>query len=674
MNTSEMFAKKAQGALFPPPFKPYDYQIPIVKIVIEAILKGLNGFIVQPTATGKSTESAFIARSCILLHDMKGIYLYDENDGLIQARKSFEHIFGKNQIKCANFFGYNKKDDVTNADIVFASFQLMNNYHERWYKMFDQNHFDFMIVNEAHHGQAVTYRSVIEHFTCPRIGMTGTPERMDGLDILEIFDRVLVDIPLEEAIAKNWISPIEYHVLGHNLSSKRLKEVVRQYIEEGKKISIKQINESIFIDELDTEMLSEVYKFSFPEDDSPRQTKIFCENIVHVNRIVALLKKDGHTAEVAHSKMGPSHNSKSLEGFRQSTTQFLVSVDKYNEDIDIPSIEVVVFFRTTDSKTVFLQQLGRGLRKGKPKLYALDFVGNAERMVMLSELEIKIQEYTENGSLIDKHTISLESLGFELRWHGYSPDVLNLIQAITLGKYKTWQEAGEVAVKSNIRSCTSYEKNYKRIDLRLPAAPYNFYKDFPGWDTFLNREVPPKNWLNLNIIIKSNNLHTANKTATDFIESVKSKNPEWIKNCTWKERTMDYYHPKLASLIIEKFKANIPAPNDWKTAQAILRSVRQNNVPVSIPRIITIVAPFRESNPKWFKMFLAKSDIKEHYHPLLVKLIVSKLSEKEYAPQGWLSIKSLCLNNKWFLKVLLDFIKPYRTTNPAWKLSLTSRG
>src|SRR3990167_9361044 len=253
MNTSEMFAKKAQGALFPPPFKPYDYQIPIVKIVIEAILKGLNGLIVQPTATGKSTESAFIARSCILLHDMKGIYLYDENDGLIQARKSFEHIFGKNQIKCANFFGYNKKDDVTNADIVFASFQLMNNYHERWYKMFDQNHFDFMIVNEAHHGQAVTYRSVIEHFTCPRIGMTGTPERMDGLDIVEI----------------------------------------------------------------DTEMLSEVYKFSFPEDDSPRQTKIFCENIVHANRIVALLKKDGHTAEVAHSKIGPSHNSKSLEGFRQ---------------------------------------------------------------------------------------------------------------------------------------------------------------------------------------------------------------------------------------------------------------------------------------------------------------------------------------------------------------------
>ena len=184
---------KYLGKPLPPPFPPYDYQIPIIKKMISAILKGEHGLIIQPTATGKSVEASFVSRACILIHKMKGIYLYDENEGLDQARKRFELILGKNEVICANFFGYGKDYSVTEADMVFASFQSLNNHHEKWYQMFDPNHFDFIIVNEAHHGQAVTYKEVIDYFNCSKIGMTATPERMDNKDILEIFDTVLHD-------------------------------------------------------------------------------------------------------------------------------------------------------------------------------------------------------------------------------------------------------------------------------------------------------------------------------------------------------------------------------------------------------------------------------------------------------------------------------------------------
>lgn len=629
MSKENKLDNRAGKSLFPPPVKPYkEYQVQIIKDVIDAILNGLNGLVIQPTATGKSTEAAFIARSCILLHGMRGIYLYDENDGLHQARKSFEYIFSKNKVKCANFFGNEKDDDVTESDIVFASFQAMNNHHEKWYKMFDKNHFDFMLVNEAHHGQAVTYKTVIEHFNCPRIGFTGTPERMDGLNILEVFDRVLAEITLVEAIVKGWVSQVEYHVLGHNLSSKKLKELVRDYTEEGKKISIKQLNESIFIDELDTEMMKKVYEYAFPEKEAKRQTKIFCENIEHANRIVAQIKKDGHNAEVAHSKMTMNHNTNALESFRRSEIQFLVSVDKYNEDIDIPNIEVVVFFRTTDSKTVFFQQLGRGLRRGKPKLYVLDFVGNTDRMLILDDIETEIRKYTKNEIVLDKHKINIDSLGFTLKWHGYSPDVLKLIQAIQLGKYGTWQEASEVVKKLKIPNSGTYRKsNERKKDPRLPGIPDEFYKDFPGWDIFLERETNEEDWGTISWIERTTP-GSSHKNIRKFIQPYRNTNKEWFKEFHVSGRPREHIHPVLIKKIKDihtKNNLDLP-PTDWRTPNNLIMYEFKNTNRKSLMKFAN---SFREYNPDWFAMYYSKSAEKyiEYYHPDLVKLIIEQFKK-----------------------------------------------
>ncbi len=661
-------ALRLKGNIFPPPFNPYiEYQVPIIKIIIDAILKKLNGLVIQPTATGKSTEAAFVARSCILLHNMRGIYLYDENDGLHQARKNFEYIFGQNQIKCGNFFGGSDRTNIMEADLVFASFQSMNNFHREWYKMFTKDHFDFMLVNEAHHGQAVTYRPVIEYFECPHIGFTGTPERMDGLDILEIFDRVLVNMTLEEAIAKGRVSPVEYHILGNNLSSKHLRQLTVGFVEKGKKISLKQVNESIFIDELDTEMLKEVYKFAFPEDEASRQVKIFCENIVHANRIVSQIKSDGHNAEVAHSKMGDRHNSNSLERFRQSTIQFLISVDKYNEDIDIPSIEVVVFFRTTDSLTVFLQQLGRGLRKGKPKLYVLDFVGNAERMLLLRELQERIKSYTK-GMPIDKHRLDFTSLGFELKWHGYTPDTLKLIQAIQLGKYKTWQEASKSTIGLKIGSSTEYLKlKAYRKDPRLPPNPYYAYSDFPGWLIFLSKEIAPKGWQSASQIVSSSKLFVGYDDIKKFANQYRSINFNWFKNYYDQVgKLVEYYHPDLVDEILKGLADKKFATKDWFLLGEVASFFNKN--PPVISRIISNLT-LKEEFPELIKSFMgAKHKSFIHYHADLFEKIKNELNKQIPPPEGWES--ATALRNKEDLTVSFEGIKnftdPFKKSNPDW--------
>lgn len=487
---------RGAGNIFPPPLTPYDWQVPIIKAMVDTILAGKNGLVLQPTATGKSVEAAFAARACILLHGKRGIYLYDENEGLEQARKRFEYIFGQNQVKYANFFGYGKDHGlIDDADIVFASFQSLNNHHEKWYQAFDPTRFDFMIVNEAHGGQAVTYKEVIDYFQCSKIGMTATPDRMDGKDILEIFGTVIFEMTLEEAIVKGRVAEIEYHIKSHGLSTQKLKDICREVLEEGKRISIKQLNETIFIDALDDEVFKEVYAYAFPADGDPRQTLLFCENIAHANRVAERIKRDGHTAEAIHSHHGKGHNRRAMQNFREGKLQFLISVDKLNEDIDVPNVEVAAFLRSTSSLTVFFQQLGRTLRKTlyKRKAIILDFVANVERIMIISDLMGRVKTAQEKFKLADglplqKDPLHVTGTGFEFLLTSEVVDMMKVLERIREGWYETWQEASVAAIGLGIRIQKEYMQRYKE-DSRLPSNPWHFYPDFPGIGIFLNNAL-----------------------------------------------------------------------------------------------------------------------------------------------------------------------------------------
>jgi superfamily II DNA or RNA helicase len=544
----------------PPPFLPYTYQVPIIKDMTKVILEGKSGLVIQPTATGKSVEAAFTARACILLHNMKGLYLYNENEGIEQARIKFAEVFAGNNILCGNFFGYGRDEFVYRADMVFASFQSLNSHHGKWYTTFDKNHFGFVIVNEAHHGQAETYKEVIQHFECGKIGMTATEKRMDGKDIEELFPHIICEIRLEKAIANQWVCPLEYLTLANGISEYRLKKICHDILKKGKRVSLRQLNETIFIESLDREILKEVYAYALPINEKSRQTLFFCENINHANHVLRLLQKDGMSAEAIHSKLPSQKNRSVMKRFRNGEIQFLLSVDKLNEDIDLPNVEVGVFLRATSSENIFLQQLGRLLRKTpqKEKAYVLDFVGNVERIVMVQQLQEKVERfYLKDKVSAPKDLIHIKGYGFKFMFDRQFKNILEVLRVIREGAYPTWKEASDVIIKAGIITSTQYLRRYKTIDLRLPADPSKVYKDFPGWDVFLNKQTSPNAWKTAFEI--SQKVKIGKKIIITFVKREYENNKSWVKKYWRQGQYIEHYHPSLVAIIKRKFSKK----KDW---------------------------------------------------------------------------------------------------------------
>ncbi len=667
---------------FPTPITAYKYQVPIIKKIVERILEGKNGLVIQPTATGKSIEAAFVSRICILLNGMRGLYLYNENEGLYQARNKFEYIFGKNDIVCSSFFGNQRDFDVDKADMVFASFQSLNNHRQKWYELFDKNHFDFIIVNEGHHSSAVTYREVIDYFNCSKIAMTATPKRMDGKDILHIFEEVIYEMSLEEAIARAWVAKVEYHICSHGISSQKLKKICAEVLEEGKRITIKQLNETIFVKKLNESILEEIYKHAFPQYETPLQTIIFCENIKHAEETIAILKDSKKSVEIIHSKKTSIHNHNALENFKENKFQFLIVVDKLNEDIDIPNVELAVFLRATDSQTVFLQQLGRVLRRTKLKDTAiiLDFVANCERLLMVNEMMEKISNFSQqigkntesdknNKKQLEKGLLYVSGEGHDFIVEKGSVVLYDLLKRINVDFYETWQEASDAAKKIDIFNSTEYFilKRF-REDPKLPSNPSVVYKNFPGWAIFLGNEIPPDGWISASEISRINNLYISFEVIKGFIDKFRIKNPEWFKRySSVKGRKIEYYHPELIKLISNEFKNKKLCPNDdWLLLNSISTKL---NITTKVTKGIIGLLKLDKSKSLFIQRFMNESHkLFYYYHISLIPKIEEVLEKRKSKSDGWRSTTSL--RKEKDLVVAFDAVKlftnQFRKTNPEW--------
>lgn len=469
--------------------QPFHYQFPVIQAVKKSLETRDAILFTMATGLGKTITSAFIVRD-FLWAGKRGLFLCHENDILAQAEQEYRKVNG-NHILYKTFYGQHTKDwSADTAQMLFASFQSLNNWHEKWYQAFEPTHFDFMVVDESHHGQALSYKEVINYFSCKKIGMTATPDRMDEKNIREIFGEEVYSIPLEEGIANRWLADVEYHIVSDGIDNRKLSQICKKVLNEGKRLSVKQINESIFIKERDLaeKLIIEEYS-QIKKLTKSKQTMIFCENIEHADNLSKYFKKVG----VVHSEMSEGHNTKTLRDFKKGKLQYILSVDKFNEGVDVPDVEVVVFLRATNSMTVFFQQLGRGLHKKAgvyKKVVVLDFVANCERLIMVRDLMNRVKDLApkeDKLSLLDANPFHISGKGFDFTFSDQLVDVMKVIEALRKGFYPTWQEASEVAIGLGIKTNQEYGKRYKE-DIRLPSFPYVFYKDFPTWPIFLNTQ------------------------------------------------------------------------------------------------------------------------------------------------------------------------------------------
>lgn len=357
--------------------RPFVYQRPCLRRLRIVRKKGIKkALVVMASGLGKTVTVAFELKNW--LSSNKGsrvLYLCHQNDILSDAREKFEKVLGKEPLNYGYYHGEIKEP---NAQILFASFQTMRSHM----KKFQRNEFKYIIIDESHHTHAKTYKPVVEYFQ-PKflLGVTATPDRTDLRDIRDVFGRETFSLNLPEALANRHLAPVDYRLVTDELVE--LSKIKNSY-----KLTLKELNKRLFIPKRDNE-IAKIIRERTEHIKNPR-IMIFCRSIKHAERFCNHVPG----ATPIHSKLSQKEQLKRLTAFRQGLVSIAVTVDKFNEGIDIPEINVIVFLRSTQSNTIFYQQLGRGLRKirNKKGVLVLDFVANCERIKMIHDLVGKIRE------------------------------------------------------------------------------------------------------------------------------------------------------------------------------------------------------------------------------------------------------------------------------------------
>ena len=358
-------------------YRPWEYQTECLDAVQTVRDQGLKrALIVMATGLGKTVTMAFDAKKYREKRGGRVLFLCHNNDILAQAKTTFQAVNGSD---CS--YGYFNGDEkhFHHVDFLFASFQTMEESRD----LFDPKEFAYIQVDESHHSQADTFRSTIEYFD-PEflLGATATPDRLDQLDIRDIFGQEVFYLPLEEAMARGLLTPVDYRLLTDEISTSEVLET-----EEGR-VSLAELNRRIFVPKRDEE-IAKIIAWHAAEFEDPRII-IFCASIEHCNHLAKFIPD----SFAIHSGIPDKERPVRLEMFRQGLISTVLTVDAFNEGIDVPQANILVFLRSTTSQTIFLQQLGRGLRlsDGKDKVIALDFVSNCERIKMVRDLWKRIED------------------------------------------------------------------------------------------------------------------------------------------------------------------------------------------------------------------------------------------------------------------------------------------
>ena len=366
------------------------------------------------------------------------------------------------------------------TDFLFANLQSVNLHLDD----FDPCEFDYILVDEAHHAPAETYRKAIEYFR-PQflLGMTATPDRVDDADLSEIFGETVFEYRLVDAIRDRWLSRVKYRIKTDELQN------LKFILDSGNRYTLSQLNREIFLPKRDEEIVR-IIKDEIKNREDPT-TVIFCQSIAHAEHIAKLM---GNVA-VIHSGMTTTERNISLKGYREGTIKTICAVDILNEGIDVPRTDVIVFLRVTQSKIIFSQQLGRGLRRAKNKdeVLVLDFVSSIDRLSILFQLkrEFKssIGRYSYHRSRCTGELLSIEMDTPEFQER--EEDIIALIEyaegrTVHRQSFPNWENCSKDAIWSDIiqRFVDFREANGRivgKLDLGKDGIPSMYFiKSFLG--------------------------------------------------------------------------------------------------------------------------------------------------------------------------------------------------
>lgn len=346
-------------------YEPRGIQIEALCALEATRAEGANKALISAaTGVGKTYLAAFDSK------DYKRVLFVAHREEILnQAAISF-----KNVRNSEDYGFFNGDEKCTDKSVVFASVSTLGRPEYLNDKYFNPEYFNYLVIDEFHHAVNDQYKRIVEYFK-PQflLGLTATPERMDGKNIYEICDyNVPYEISLNDAINKGMLVPFHYYGIYDDTDYTRLHIVRGKYDE-------KELNET-YIGNVHRHDL--IYKY-YCKYGSKRALG-FCCSRAHAEEMAKEFCKRGIPSVAVYSNANgefSENRATAIEKLKNGEVKVIFSVDMFNEGVDITSVDMVMFLRPTESPIVFLQQLGRGLRKSKGKefLNVLDFIGNYEK-------------------------------------------------------------------------------------------------------------------------------------------------------------------------------------------------------------------------------------------------------------------------------------------------------
>lgn len=324
-----------------------------------------KALLISATGTGKTFLSAFDVKR---FKPKKLLFVVHRRNIAEAALRSFKYLIPN--VSMGIFSGNTKETD---SDFIFSTVQTI---HKKEYReMFERDAFDYIIIDEVHRAGAQSYQDIVDYFK-PKflLGMSATPERSDDFDIYEMFDHnIAYEIRLIQAMEYNLLCPFHYY---------GITDMTIDGIEIDDKSEFNILTSELRVDYI----IEKINEYGYSGDRI--HGLIFCSRKDECEKLSQLFNMRGYKTIALTGDSSEEMRQKaidSLESNDENSLDYIFTVDIFNEGIDIPKVNQVVMLRPTESAIVFVQQLGRGLRKNDSKEYVviIDFIGNYEKNFLI---------------------------------------------------------------------------------------------------------------------------------------------------------------------------------------------------------------------------------------------------------------------------------------------------
>lgn len=316
-----------------------------------------KALIISATGTGKTYLGALDVKN---YQPRKFLYIVHREQILDKTIASFKKVIGGDP---ENFGKISGSQKTTDAQYLFATIQTLS--QPDWLHQFKPDEFDYILVDEVHRAGAQTYQKVLDYFhPAFLLGMTATPERMDQFNLYELFDyNIAYEIRLQQALDEKMLCP--FHYLG-----------ITDYERDGQTVADTTQLQWLVSEERVDYIVKETEYYGYSGD--VLQGLIFCSRKEEAYQLAKLLTQRGHRSCALTGETPQKQREAIVKQLENQEIEYIITVDVFNEGIDIPCVNQVVMLRNTQSSIVFIQQLGRGLRKFANKQYVtvIDFIGN----------------------------------------------------------------------------------------------------------------------------------------------------------------------------------------------------------------------------------------------------------------------------------------------------------